>query len=297
MTAYYNEHDKFAAAWLRNLIENNLIAPGEVDERSIVDVQPADVRVFTQCHFFAGIGIWSHALRQAGWPDDRPIWTGSCPCQGFSVAGAGKGFDDERHLWPEFFRLIRECRPVCVAGEQVASPLALAWLDLVHDDLEGAGYAVGAADLCAASAGAPHIRQRLYWMANAAPGGLRIDGSAPREAGHAPQCESAGRLGDTSEPRSGQPSDRDVQRSGRFVQFEKDPLAGFWGGADWLRCKPEEGFPEGRFRPVESGTFPLAHGHTSRVGKLRAYGNSLCAPVAKAFIEAMMECIPKEVEQ
>jgi len=125
VTAYYNEHDKFAAAWLRNLIENNLIAPGEVDERSIVDVQPADVRVFTQCHFFAGIGIWSHALRQAGWPDDRPIWTGSCPCQGFSVAGAGKGFDDERHLWPEFFRLIRECRPPIIVGEQVASPLVI----------------------------------------------------------------------------------------------------------------------------------------------------------------------------
>ncbi len=60
-SAYYNEIDPFAAQWLRNLIAAGHIAPGEVDERSIEDVTPDDLRGFTQCHFFAGIGIWSHS--------------------------------------------------------------------------------------------------------------------------------------------------------------------------------------------------------------------------------------------
>jgi DNA (cytosine-5)-methyltransferase 1 len=167
---YYNEIDKFAAAWLRKLIAAGHIAPGEVDERDIRDVTPGDLRGFTQCHFFAGIGVWSYALRLAGWPDDRPVWTGSCPCQPFSAAGAGAGFTDERHLWPSWHHLIRVCRPPVIFGEQVASPDALRWFDLVQTDLEGEGYAVGAADLCAAGVGAPHIRQRLFFVADSSVG-------------------------------------------------------------------------------------------------------------------------------
>ena len=75
VSSYYNEFDPFAAAWLRELIKDGQIADGEVDERSIVDVRPDDLRGFTQCHFFAGIGGWSYALRLAGWPDDAPVWT------------------------------------------------------------------------------------------------------------------------------------------------------------------------------------------------------------------------------
>ena len=154
MPAYYNENEPKAAAWLRALIAAGHITPGDVDERSITDVQPSDLVGFTQCHFFAGIGGWSYALRLAGWPDDRPIWTGSCPCQPFSGAGQGGGHTDARHLWPEFFRLIQKCRPPVVAGEQVASRLGRYWLAAVRADLETLGYAVGAADLCAASVGA-----------------------------------------------------------------------------------------------------------------------------------------------
>ena len=158
MAAYYNEIDSFAAQWLRNLIAGGHIAPGEVDERSIEDVTPDDLRGFTQCHFFAGIGVWSHSLRLAGWPDDKPVWTGSCPCQPFSAAGKGDGFADERHLWPAFFHLISELRPEHVFGEQVASGNANTWFDLVQADMEGLDYAFGLVPFTSAGIGAPHIR-------------------------------------------------------------------------------------------------------------------------------------------
>ena len=165
MAAYYNEIDAYAAEWLRNLIKAGHIADGEVDTRSIVDVSPDELREFTQCHFFAGIAGWSHALRLAGWEDERQIWTGSCPCQPFSVAGPGKGTDDPRHLWPHFFRLIRGCRPPVVMGEQVAGAAGYGWLDGVRSDLESEDYSCQGVDIPACSANAPHIRSRLYWAA------------------------------------------------------------------------------------------------------------------------------------
>lgn len=296
MTAYYNEFDPFAAAWLRELIKVGHIAPGDVDDRSIKDVKADDLQGYTQCHFFAGIGVWSHALRSAGWSDERPVWTGSCPCQPFSAAGKGGGFDDARHLWPDFFRLIAECRPDVVLGEQVASKDGLAWLDLVYADLEGADYAVGAVDTCAAGFGAPHIRRRLYWTGLVAdaddarlegriepgrerarelaawPGGLASGLADTQGDGH----ERRGQL-DQSAGGYGAAHGGDADRPG--------PTNGLWAAADWLGCR------DGKWRPVEPGTFPLAHGAAARVGRLRGYGNAIVAPQAQAFVEAVMSCV------
>jgi DNA (cytosine-5)-methyltransferase 1 len=163
--AYYNEIDPAACAVLRQLIADGVIAPGEVDTRSIKEVQPDDLRGFTQCHFFAGGGLWSVAARMAGWPDDRPLWTGSCPCQPFSAAGKGLGTDDPRHLWPDFHRLIRACRPPHVMGEQVAGAAGYGWLDGVRADLASEGYASRGVDIPACAIDAPHQRNRLYWIA------------------------------------------------------------------------------------------------------------------------------------
>lgn len=170
---WYNECDPKKAAWLRELIRRNVVAPGVVDERSILDVRAADLDGYAQCHFFAGIAVWSYALRSAGWGDEEPVWTGSCPCQPFSAAGKRRGKADERHLWPAWFRLIRERRPERIFGEQVASRDGLAWLDDVRSDLEAAAYACGALDLCSAGFGAPHLRQRIYFVGHAAEEGLR----------------------------------------------------------------------------------------------------------------------------
>lgn len=375
--AYYNEFDPKAAAWLRELIDNGHIAKGIVDERSISDVTPGDLEGYIQCHFFAGIGVWSKALRDAGWPDDRPVWTGSCPCQPFSAAGKGIGFADERHLWPAWHWLIDQCRPDTIFGEQVASKDGLNWFDLVSSDLEGSGYTVGASDLCAAGVGAPHIRQRLWFVAHAddarsqgrsrvserpdqrlvgasgMAGGLAIDHCDGREpgrkirpvqaqqdaqhggpvvgVGHAERGIPGWRPGETSgaegggrrveEPGYHRPVDAGTgaplgvaypdgwerlgltDRQGRFGngtptgrveghgQLERDcgdhrpgPTNGHWRDADWLHGRDE------KWRPVEPGTFPLAHGSPARVGRLRGYGNAIVKDAAQAFIEECMRC-------
>ncbi|EFT2846258.1 DNA cytosine methyltransferase [Escherichia coli] len=379
--AYYNEIDSFAAQWLRNLIAGGHIAPGEVDERSIEDVTPDDLRGFTQCHFFAGIGVWSHSLRLAGWPDDKPVWTGSCPCQPFSAAGKGDGFADERHLWPHFFHLISECRPQHVFGEQVAAGNANAWFDLVQTDLEGMGYAFGLTPFPSAGIGAPHIRERAYWVAHA---GSEYESAAGNETGtatHLRSCATDGLANTGSERFNGFNSLLQREESGRFAEgmpettgigsacwmgdannsrlerhirndsatgWERtagpattpgvsDGLAnttgqlhhqcdnganergrqgdseqnrlgcqsvrplevnGFWRDADWLLCR------DGKWRPVEPGTFQLVdgaaarlgHGKSSlramagrnRTGRLKGYGNAINAQAAAEFIRAYM---------
>jgi DNA (cytosine-5)-methyltransferase 1 len=302
--AYYNEIDPYAAQWLRNLIAAGHIAPGDVDERSIEDVHPDDLKPYAQCHFFAGIGVWSHALRRAGWPDDRPVWTGSCPCQPFSAAGKGAAFDDERHLWPAFHWLIAQRRPAVVFGEQVASKAVDPWIDLVHADLEAVGYTFGAVPFPSAGVGAPHIRDRLFWMGHA--NDARLEGHAGNggsegrsgQGGSAPAAGVFGGVADSA--RGGRREER--QNAGGVVIGDRaqglaarprpsgsnsgpGPVNGLWGGADWLLCR------DGKWRAVEPGTFPLAHGAPARVGRLRAYGNAINAEAAAVFVGSMMEAV------
>jgi DNA (cytosine-5)-methyltransferase 1 len=360
MTAYYNENEPFKAEVLREAIRAGAIAPGDVDERSIADVGAGDLVGYTQCHFFAGGGFWSYALRLAGWPDEREVWTGSCPCPSFSAAGKGEGFRDARHLWPYWARLIAERRPAVVFGEQVSAAIGHGWLDLVCGDLEAEDYAVAAAVLGAHSVGAPHIRQRLYFvgvgLADTAGGGY-VDGSKlalrmgqskgagfqerelqPGVCGEtvgAPAREGlergsdAGRMADAD---GGHAENRELQRSWEQRQQPQDggvgcvaeplhaewgtldvngadgrdreatgrpqahgvagarsevrgpdALYGFWTHADWIGCR------DGKWRPVESGTFPLVNGSTARVGRLRLYGDAIVIPAAQAFIESYLE--------
>jgi len=247
---YYNEFDPKAAAWLRELIKAGLIPAGDVDERSITDVKPDELTKYTQCHFFAGIGGWPLALQLAGWPATRPVWTGSCPCQPFSAAGKGLGTADERHLWPVFAELIRECRPEFVFGEQVANAIGKGWLDGISADLEAEGYACGATVLGAHSVGAPHIRQRLFWVADAI--------GRQREQRIRPQGDG-------------------------FFRPANDGAEGFWSTAIWHPCR------DGKARRIEPGIFPLAHGVPGRVGILRGAGNAIVPQVAAEFIASFLE--------
>jgi DNA (cytosine-5)-methyltransferase 1 len=297
MTAYYNEIDPYAAAWLRNLIAAGHIADGVVDERSIVDVRPEDLAGFSQVHLFAGLGGWSHAARLAGWPDDRPLWTGSCPCQPFSLAGKRTGTADERHLWPEMHRLVAALRPLVVVGEQVASRAGLDWLDGVCSDLEAAGYATGAIDLCAASVGAPHIRQRLWWVAHSPGEGPQGRGSGwgprpGREGTAAERGGEAGWMGDADNIGSQRRGDTGGGQ-GLGLKGPQSPRAdtdGFWSNADWIPCR------DGKARPVGPGTFPLAHGVSARVGRLRAYGNAIVSQVAAEVLIATNDLIANRLK-
>ncbi|EBP1744015.1 DNA cytosine methyltransferase [Salmonella enterica] len=302
-TAYYNEIDPFAAAWLRNLIDAGCIAPGVVDTRSIEEVTANDLKGFTQCHFFAGIGVWSYALRCAGWPDSRPVWTGSCPCQPFSQSGKRRGFNDPRHLWPTWRQLIKECAPYVIFGEQVASKDGLTWFDAVQLDLEEAEYAVAVIDLCAAGFGAPHIQQRLFWVADATYKQHQKCLPECRES-HRPHsgwspAESTGYClshglahsdNDSRERRlSGwQDSQREVVNGSsgcNSAACGTNAVNGVWRDADWLFCR------DGKWRPVKPRLKPLVNGTPGRVGQLRAYGNAIVAPVAETFIRAYMEAV------
>jgi DNA (cytosine-5)-methyltransferase 1 len=337
MAVYYNENDTYCAQWLRNLIDAGHLPGGYVDERSIRDVRGEDLAGFSQCHFFAGIGVWPHALRAEGWPDALQVWTGSCPCQPFSNAGKRGGVHDDRHLWPDFFRLIKECAPGRIFIEQVSSADGLSWLDSVQNDLEASGYAFAAIDTCAAGIGAPHIRQRVYGMA-VTDGAGRVTGESPATGmgygnsavsngcvdvlGNAKRARLEGRgavpaggnklpvrasgmadrLANPDGPSEG---GRGIYRFGesdcagarsaleRFARFRASygepgiagPANTFWQSADWIACR------DGKWRPVRPGTQPLATGVAARVAKLRAIGNALCAPQARAFIAAAMECL------
>jgi len=314
MVAYYNEFDPKKAAWLRGLVERGLIAEGVVDERSIKDVRPDELMGYTQCHFFAGIGVWSYALRLAGWPDSRPCWTGSAPCQPFSAAGKGKAFNDERHLWPAWARLIGECRPPVILGEEVASKAGRAWFDLVSDDLEGMDYAVGALSIPACGIGSPHLRQRLWFCAidldHPKPAGLEGHPTpGPAQGGDVGRPGPTGELGNATEQQRSGLRERRSGDGERQLPDRGPGAVDFWTPAEWLPCR------DGKWRPIGPGIWPLvqrpaqsspaqvADGPAggvrpgrdilntpeARVLRLRGYGDAIVAPLAAEFIKVVME--------
>jgi len=307
---YFNDSARTAAAWLRELIRERHLPEGYVDERPIQEVKCSELAGYGQCHFFAGIGGWSYALQLAGWPAARPVWTGSCPCQPFSAAGKRKGQADERHLWPVLFRLVRECRPPVVFGEQVASDDGYRWLARVRDDLETEGYAVGCADLPACSQGSPIIRQRLWWVASAKEqrcgqgdtdiewvdsrvceerNGRRLTddsrtgGLASAKRSKRRKASSAGIYdSDGKEARRAQgPSLFELRGAVGWTSATASD-AGFWGRCHVVHCR------DGKARRFEPGSFPLSDGLPGRVGLLRGYGNAIVPQVAGHFIKAFL---------
>ncbi len=325
---YYNEFNPESAAMIRQFMTDGLIPNGIVDERSITEIDPDELKRYTQCHFFAGIAGWTFALQIAGWPTDRPVWTGSCPCQPFSTAGKQKGKADERHLWPVWFRLIRECRPASVYGEQVAAAVTHEWLDEVATDLESEDYAFGSAIIPACGVGAPHKRDRLWFVADSR--SERIYNKRPPEDTRPKSAlqnhtreqwvrtnareydECIFDVGDTqhTRPHGEQVAGSDTTAICDNTQ-RQDSTSEFKGASEPCNVANTEGIllqgcqnrpwqgepwgnsawiqcPDGKQRLVEPSIRLLVDGFQHRKPILHALGNAIVPQVAAKFIEATM---------
>lgn len=247
---YYNEWDKFAADRLQTLIDAGLIPLGHIDTRSICDVTAQDLHGYTQHHFFAGAGGWPYALQLAGWPADRPVWTASLPCQPWSCAGKGKGADDDRNLWPNFYRLMRKFRPNQCFGEQSPHAIAKGWLDAVANDFEAENYAFGASVLRGCFAGAPHQRARLFWVAT--------NGNGKRRSG----LEQSTNIGIARQWNWGGKEDLQLITASPYEESDKWPKP--------LLCSLDDGFPK-------------------RLDFVKWFGNAIIPQVAAEFIGAYMD--------
>ena len=284
--SYYADIDPYVCEWAKNLIKAKLVPDGEVDCRSIKEVQPDDLKGFTQAHFFCGLLGWPLALRLAGWPEDRECWSGSVPCQPFSVAGKQKGFADERHLWPEFCYLIGECKPTVLFGEQVAAAGAISksqrqaakragrgvetipnWLTGVRGDLERLGYAVGAVPVEAACAGAAQYRDRIWFVAGRAKsrwdGEREYGGGPPQSAARSAECGGLRTVAecDHTERRTSQSAGNDDRRKdagrGEGNGHVAECGGGMLAGGDRER-QSDEGVQRGREFGGAGGTEGVA---------------------------------------
>lgn len=279
---YYNEIDPYCVQWLRNLMDAQLIPHGDIDTRSIEDVIPNELRGYTQCHFFAGLGGWPYALQLAGW-GTRPVWTGSCPCQPFSAAGKRAGFADKRHLWPSWQHVISQCRPPIIFGEQVAS--ATDWLGLVQGEMEAMDYAMVAKPIEAACADADHFRDRYFFVADAdeqqsGKGWLQRSGEFGRTS--CTQANLARAMANRPGFGWGEGWTEHDFRSRGFAA----PVISL-EGRQYVECTDGKKPVWRRLPPP--GVRWLGTGIPARVAKLRALGNAIDPRPAAAFITAYMQ--------
>ena len=272
MKIFYNEWDAYAAQWLRNLGEDGHIPLGEVCEKSITELKGSDLDGYEQCHFFSGIGGWPLALKMSGLDCVNGIWTGSPPCQPFSVAGKELGKNDERHLAPTWIELVRECLPTIIFGEQVAEAIKHGWLDDLFDALEECGYTCGAAVLPACSLGAPHIRKRLFF------GAARM--------GYASEIYDIWDKHRFSSKQKGVRPEQSKARSPDFITefgaWENQEIITFERHNEMRICKP--GIPL------------LVNGIPGTMGGISGYGNAIVPQVAAVFIDSFMEAVGDMLE-
>jgi DNA (cytosine-5)-methyltransferase 1 len=202
------------------------------------------------------------------------LLTGGFPCQPFSVAGKKKGKDDDRYLWPEMLRIIRQARPTWIVGENVAGIVNMA-LDQVHIDLESEGYEVESLIIPACGVDAPHRRNRVWIVAHSGrtrQSGDQRFGSSGTEGiscGHLTECGSYSGGSDVAD------SETVYAQGLQEGQGERE----FGGGCRWL---PEPGL--GR----------VADGVSNRVHRLKGLGNAIVPQVAKEILQGVMSIILDE---
>ena len=238
---------------------------------------------------------------QEGWKntcgrsEEIDLLTGGFPCQPFSVAGKRKGKEDDRFLWPEMFRVIKEIRPRWVVAENVAGIVRMA-LDDCLSDLEGEGYSTQAVIIPACAVNAPHRRDRVWIVAH---DGSRDTQQRDASTQRSSQCSSEG--GKTSSARivGGQDfcetftetrnklcgnlqTSQDVADSSKQRLEGEKPTSklsgrkqGLFTQCDWWSVEPDVG--------------RVAHGVPNRVDRLKSLGNAIVPQVAMQIFKAIKE--------
>ena len=204
------------------------------------------------------------------------IITGGYPCQPFSVAGSQRGEKDKRHLWPDMFRIVKECKPTWVIGENVSVHIKIC-LDTVLHDLESEGYTVRAFSISASSVGANHQRERVWIIAyanmeNTRQHGRRIESTWNTESIGSGTTEetqwstNSNQINGSGEGATlvGESSDTNSQRlQGRRPeqQLRKDETERPTSWDGWWEFEPD--------------VARVANGIPKRVDRLKGLGNSL----------------------
>ena len=218
------------------------------------------------------------------------IVTGGYPCQPFSIAGSQRGEKDKRHLWPDMFRIVKECKPTWVIGENVSGHIKLG-LDTVLQDLESEGYSVRAFSISASSIGANHQRERVWIIAHSNMENTRQHGGGSNLPGNTESLGSrtseetewssdSNKINGSSEGASlmGESSDTNSQGlQGRRSeqQLRKDETERPTSWDSWWGVEPDVG--------------RVANGIPHRVDRLKGLGNSLVPAIPYAIGRAILE--------
>jgi len=218
------------------------------------------------------------------------IVTGGYPCQPFSIAGSQRGEKDKRHLWPDMFRIVKECKPTWVIGENVSGHIKLG-LDTVLQDLESEGYSVRAFSISASSVGANHQRERVWIIAhsnmeNTRQHGRRIESTwdtesiGPRTSEETEWSPNSDKVNGSSERASlvGESSDTNSQglqgrRSEQQLRENETERPTSWDS--WWESEPSVG--------------RVANGIPHRVDRLKGLGNSLVPAIPYAIGHAILK--------
>ena len=237
--------------------------PTKVLEKHWPDVPRwRDIRTLTKESFYERTGL-----------STVDVISGGFPCQPFSVAGKQKGKGDDRYLWPEMLRVVRELRPHCVVGENVPGIIRIAAGQVVKD-LEQAGYHVVVLNFEAAAVGAWHRRSRVFFVASDDPDVADTDKRSMRNDGDN-QRATAGEKHQTGDTGAGEVGAvYDTLRSGcqRIKRGEKSPE-----------------LADGRCWAAEPGLGRMAHGIPHRVDRLKCLGNAVVPQQAYPIFRAIAD--------
>ena len=223
------------------------------------------------------------------------LLTAGYPCQPFSVAGKQKGADDPRHLWPDIFRLVKECRPPIVLFENVEGHIRLG-LDEVWSNLEDEGYAVRTFNLPAAGVGAPHRRNRIWIV------GFNL---AFTDSERLHGCEEEGHHYNLNRMAEDELNDRDELRGETDRRGDPRSTAVANPNLDGAqRYQPQEGDHRGTLETgeveqfwetdpstLESGVGRMAHGIPKRVDRVKALGNAIVPQIAYLLGVALLNTL------